>query len=231
MRPLFLFRLFLDSLAVGLLLAALAYDWLGNAAHEVIGTVLFLLLIAHGSFNRRWYGTIAKGWREPRRAVAKTITLSLLMTMLALVVTSVIISQAVFSFLPLTSTPTSRQIHASVAYLVLLAVGAHLGLHGSMIMGLVRRWSGVTGNSKLRSLVLRTTAVGIAAYGIHSLHVMNVEAVHADDLGILGLRDFDASLLPASRRHRGTVCAAFVLPRQVASQGIAELRCETRNVS
>jgi hypothetical protein len=77
-RPLFLFRLFLDFLAVGLLLAALAYDWLGNAAHEVIGTVLFLLLIAHGIFNRRWYGTIAKGWGEPRRAVAKTITLSLL---------------------------------------------------------------------------------------------------------------------------------------------------------
>lgn len=174
MRPLFLFRLFLDFMAACLLLAALAYDWLGNAAHEVIGTAMFLLLIAHGIFNRRWYGTIAKGWREPRRAVAKTITLSLLMTMLALVVTSVIISQAVFSFLPLISTPTSRQIHTSVAYLVLLAVGAHLGLHGPMIMGLVRRWSGVTSNSKFRIFVLRTAAAVIAAYGIHSLYVLNV---------------------------------------------------------
>jgi hypothetical protein len=172
--PLFLFRLFLDSLAVGLLLAALAYDWLGNAAHEVIGTVMFLLLIAHGIFNRRWYGTIAKGWREPRRAVAKTITLSLLIAMLALVVTSVIISQAVFSFLPLTSTPTSRQIHTMVAYLVLLTVGAHLGLHWSTIMGIVRRWSGVTSNSKLRAFVLCAAAAVIAAYGIHSLYVMNV---------------------------------------------------------
>ena len=174
MKPLFLFRLFLDFLAACLLMAALAYDWLGNAAHEVIGTVLFLLLIAHGIFNRRRYGTIAKGWREPRRAVAKTVTLSLLMIMLALVVTSVIISQAVFSFLPLTSTPTSRQIHTSVAYLVLLAVGAHLGLHGPMIMGIVRRWSGVTGNSKLRTFVLRATAAVIVAYGIHSLHVVDV---------------------------------------------------------
>ena len=174
MIPLFLFRLFLDFLAVGLLLAALAYDWLGNAAHEVIGTVLFLLLIAHGIFNRRWYGTIAKGWREPRRAVAKTITLSLLMTMLALVLTSVIISQVVFSFLPLTSTPTSRQIHTLVAYVVLLAVGAHLGLHGRMIMGLVRRWSGVTSNSKFRTFVLRAAAAVIAAYGIHSLLVVDV---------------------------------------------------------
>ena len=89
------------------------------------------------------------------------------MTMLALVVTSVIISQAVFSFLPLTSTPTSRQIHTLVAYLVLLGVGTHLGLHWSMIMGLVRRWSGVTGNSKLRTFVLRATAAVIAVYGIH----------------------------------------------------------------
>jgi hypothetical protein len=96
------------------------------------------------------------------------------MTMLALVVTSVIISQAVFSFLPLTSTPTSRQIHTLVAYLVLLAVGAHLGLHWSMIIGSVRRWSGVTSNSKLRTFVLRAAAAVIAAYGIHSLYVMNV---------------------------------------------------------
>ncbi|GEO18480.1 hypothetical protein MAE02_61760 [Microvirga aerophila] len=170
----FLFCLFLDLMAACLLLAALAYDWLGNAAHEAIGTVLFLLLIAHGIFNRRWYGTIAKGWREPRRAVAKTITLFLLMTMLALGVTSAIISQAVFSFLPLTSTPTSRQIHALVAYLALLTVGAHLGLHGPMIMGLVRRWSGVAGNSKLRTFALCAMAAVIAAYGIHSLHVVDV---------------------------------------------------------
>jgi hypothetical protein len=175
-RPWFLFRLFLDFLAACLLLAALAYDWLGNAAHEVIGTVMFLLLIAHGIFNRRWYGTIAKGWREPRRAVTKTITVSLLMIMLALVVTSVIISQKVFSFLPMASTPTSRQIHALVAYLVLLAVGAHLGLHWSMILGIVRRWSGVTNKSNLRTFILRAAAVVIAAYGLHSLYVVNVWA-------------------------------------------------------
>jgi hypothetical protein len=33
---LFLFRLIFDLLAVSLFLVALAYDWLGNAAHEMI---------------------------------------------------------------------------------------------------------------------------------------------------------------------------------------------------
>jgi hypothetical protein len=38
----------------------------------------------------------------------------------------------------------------------------------------VRRWAGVTGNSKLRTFVLRAAAAVIAAYGIHSLNVLNV---------------------------------------------------------
>ena len=67
MKPLFLFRLALDFLAVSLLLAAYAYNGLGNAAHEVIGTAMFALLITHNIFNRRWYGTIVK--RVGKRAV------------------------------------------------------------------------------------------------------------------------------------------------------------------
>ena len=46
MRPLFLFRLFLDFLAVSLLLIAFAYNGTGNLAHEIAGTLMFLLLIA-----------------------------------------------------------------------------------------------------------------------------------------------------------------------------------------
>ena len=56
----FSLRLFLDLVAVSLLLVALAYDWLGNTAHEIIGTAMFALLVSHNIFNRRWYGTITK---------------------------------------------------------------------------------------------------------------------------------------------------------------------------
>jgi hypothetical protein len=170
---LFLFRLIFDLLAVSLFLVALAYDWLGNAAHEIVGTALFLLLISHNIFNRRWYGMITRAWRNPRLAVNRTITLSLLAAMLVLLVTSVVISQTVFSFLPLTSTFSARQIHASVAYLTLLAVGAHLGLHWSMLVGLVRSKIGEPTSRKHVTLVLRIAAVGIATFGIHSLSAVN----------------------------------------------------------
>ena len=66
-------RLIMNIVAGGLLLAALGYDWLGNVAHEIFGTVMFLLLITHNTFNRRWYGSAvksgrdARGWRRGRR--------------------------------------------------------------------------------------------------------------------------------------------------------------------
>ena len=174
MKPLFFLRLILDFLAAGLLLAALAYNWLGNAVHEIIGTGMFLLLISHNIFNRRWYGTITKGWRKPRGIATKVINLALLITMMILLATSAIISQTVFGFLPLTSTFTTRQIHASVAYLALLIAAVHLGLHWSMIMGVVSSRLGITTESKLRTAIFRVVAIMIAACGVWSLFAVNV---------------------------------------------------------
>ncbi|UVK41704.1 DUF4405 domain-containing protein [Mesorhizobium sp. AR10] len=174
MRPLFLLRLVLDFVAAGLLMAALAYYWLDNATHEIIGTAMFLLLIAHNIFNRRWYGAITKGRREARGIATKMVNLALLATMIALLVTSVIISQTVFSFLPLTSSFTARQIHTLAAYLALVTAAIHLGLHWSMIMGVVHSRLGVTAESKIRTFVLRGLATLIAAYGVHSLFAVNV---------------------------------------------------------
>lgn len=174
MKPLFLLRLFLDFVAACLLLAALAYNLMGNLLHEIVGTAMFALLIGHNLFNRRWYGTIAKGRRDPRALLSKGINLSLLLSMLALLVTSVIISQAVFSFLPFASSASARQMHTMLGYLALLVVALHLGLHWTMIMGVVRRLLHLSDESPVRMLILRVLAALIAAFGLQSLIVVNV---------------------------------------------------------
>ena len=66
MNRLFLLRLAFDLTAASLLLIGLAYWWLGNIAHEVAGTAMFVLLIVHNVFNRRWYGTVPR--TRPSRA-------------------------------------------------------------------------------------------------------------------------------------------------------------------
>ncbi|MET0528292.1 MAG: DUF4405 domain-containing protein [Microvirga sp.] len=173
MSRLYLFRLALDFLAASLLIAAYAYNWLGNATHEVIGTTLFALLITHNISNRRWYGTIVKRRREARSVFAKVINLLLLGAMLSLLATSVIISQTVFSFLAVETSFTARQAHTLVAYGALLIVALHLGLQWSMIMGLVRSRLGIANSDKV-VWVMRVCAALIAIFGIHSLMALDI---------------------------------------------------------
>ena len=175
MRPLFLLRLVLDFVAVGLLLTALAYNWMGNLVHEIVGSAMFVLLIGHNLFNRRWYGTLAGGRPEPCTLLTKGVNLSLLVSMLALLATSVIISEAVFSFLPVTSTVGARQIHTMVGYLALLIASIHLGMHWAMIVGIVRTLAGASEN-QLQTLVLRGMAITIAAFGVQGLIAINVSS-------------------------------------------------------
>ena len=94
MNSVFLLRLAFDLTAASLLLLGLAYWWLGNVVHELAGTAMFLLLIVHNVFNRRWYGAVPRTRREPRALFNVGVTFLLLIAMLALLVTSVLISNA-----------------------------------------------------------------------------------------------------------------------------------------
>ena len=174
MKYLFLVRLALDFTAAGLLLIALAYYWLDNATHEIVGTGIFLLLIAHNVFNRRWWGGVARQRREPRNAITTAMNLSLLITMLALLVTSVIISQTVFSFLPIRSDATSRQIHGAAAYWAIVIVAIHLGWHWHMITAVVSDKLGVTTKNAVRTAFVRGLAIAIAVYGVYGCFSVNV---------------------------------------------------------
>lgn len=168
MNPVFLSRLVFDLIAAGLLIFGFSYWWLGNVAHEVAGTAMFLLLIAHNVFNRRWYGTVAKAQREPRTLFNIVVTFLLMLAMLALLVTSILISNALSGVMSPYAGFTVRQIHTLAAYWVLVIVSVHLGLRWPMLMGVARKLTGITQPNAIRTLALRTIAVVIALYGVWS---------------------------------------------------------------
>lgn len=168
MSSMFLMRLAFDLIAAGLLLFGLAYWWLGNTAHELAGTGMFLLLIMHNVFNRRWYGRISKEKRNGRGLFNIGVTLLLLVAMLALLVTSVLISNTLSGFMSAYGGFTVRQIHTLAAYWVLVIVSIHLGLRWPMIMGLMRNLFGISGASTVRTAALRAAAFAIAIHGFWS---------------------------------------------------------------
>ncbi|KQS71426.1 hypothetical protein ASG39_21550 [Rhizobium sp. Leaf371] len=162
-------RLLMNLTAGSLLLAALAYDWLGNLAHELIGTAMFGLLIAHNTFNRRWYGSATrKGGRDLRGWLNIATIATLATAMLILLITSIIISRSLFSALPIVSTFGARLLHAQAAYWALVIVAIHVGMRWSMIMTSMRNWLRLGSPNAGRTWVLRIVALSIAAYGVHS---------------------------------------------------------------
>ncbi|WP_319410879.1 DUF4405 domain-containing protein [uncultured Cohaesibacter sp.] len=169
-----LLRLGLDCIATGLFIFALAYDWLGGLIHEVIGTAFFALLIAHTVFNRRWYASLAKAMQNRRRLITTIINLSLLLAALALLVTSLMISRALFGFLGLQGDYLARQTHTLSAYWMLVIVGIHLGMHWSMIMSAVRSLLRFQGPGWLRIWGLRALTLLLVINGIAASFEMNI---------------------------------------------------------
>lgn len=167
MSPLFLLRLGLDFVALILFMAAMAYWWMDNRAHELIGTGMFALLFLHNVFNRRWYGGISRTRRQARPLVTLVLNLTLLVTMVALLTTSILISQSLFGFFAVGG-PTARDIHILAAYWALIIVSIHLGLHWSIVMNVTRSLLQINDTRPLRTALLRLASAGITAGGVYS---------------------------------------------------------------
>lgn len=167
-------RLVFDTLAAALLLFGFSYWWLGNVAHELAGTAMFLMLIAHNVFNRRWYGAIPRARRQPRGRIDILATGALLAAMLVLLITSVLISNALSGIMSQLGGFTVRQIHTLAAYWALVLVAIHLGLRWPLIMGAARNLFGIQRTNPWRTAALRLIAAGIAIHGVWSSSVLGL---------------------------------------------------------
>lgn len=167
MNPVFLLRLGLDFLAVGLFMAAMAYWWMDNRSHELIGTGMFALLLLHNIFNRRWYAGIPRTRRQAKPLVTVWLNLTLLVTMVTLLTTSVLISQSLFGFLAI-GAPDARDIHILAAYWALVIVSIHLGLHWSIVMHVARNFLRFRRPRIERTVLLRLMTAAIAVCGVYS---------------------------------------------------------------
>lgn len=126
-----------------LFLLALAQPGTGNFPHEIIGTALGILFIIHNGLNLTWYKNLWRGPYTLYRGVWTSVNLLLMLAMAAMLVSGVLISRDLFSFLPFPGGWMMRRVHTCSAYWGFVLAGIHLGLHGNQISGwLARRLAG-----------------------------------------------------------------------------------------
>ena len=167
MKPKMILKIIVDIAMTVALIFLMAYSLIGEAAHEWIGTSMFVLFILHHTLNGKWWKSILKGKYTAMRVWQTALVIGILLCMSGSMVSGIVLSNYVFNFLSIRSGQSwARTLHLLSAYWGLVLMSLHLGFHWSMMMGLAKKRFGAS--SRLFTWGLRAATAGIAAYGIYS---------------------------------------------------------------
>lgn len=166
MTPKQIARMAVDLAMTVLLLVLMAYMMTGQRLHEILGTAMLALFLAHHILNAQWLKNLSRGRYTPYRVLQTALALLVLLAMFAQMVSGVMMSRYVFGFLPIHGGMAfARMLHLLGAYWGFLFLSLHLGLHWGMLLGMARRAAGCKTPSPVQTAVLRVLALGVAVYG------------------------------------------------------------------
>lgn len=122
--------------------------------HEILGAVLFVLWAVHIVWNRAWIKGFLKGKYNALRIVRTIINTCVIVCVLFLIVSGVMLSNHVFSWLGIESGASfARNAHMLASHWYLVFVSLHIGLHLSLF---------------IRGKVATGITLALAAYGIYA---------------------------------------------------------------
>lgn len=159
-------KFFIDLGLTASMLAAFAYHLTGPAAHEWAGLTMFALLTAHNGLNWRWYRNIGRTGAGIHGRLSLIVTIALLVAAAALLISSLIVSRELFSFIRAGNGFLMRQVHTLAAYWILVLMSVHAGLQWAMIVAVMRHLMGAGGYSRLRAVLVRLAGVAVMAGGL-----------------------------------------------------------------
>ncbi len=150
------------------LLALMAYELIGQAAHEWIGIGMFALFVLHHILNGKWSRHLFRGKYTAFRIIQTLLVLLVLLCMIGSMVSGIILFRYALSFLPISGGQTfARNLHMLSAYWGFILMSLHLGLHWNIMLGMVKLL--VKTPSFVRTWTVRICGAAIAGYGIYAM--------------------------------------------------------------
>ena len=164
------FKICVDVTMTAALYACMAYMLVGEEAHEWIGSGLALLFVLHNALNRKWYAALLTGRYTPLRAFQTAVNLLCLASMAAAAVSGAAMSRYLYD-IPFLSGGASlaRTVHMLAAYWGYCFISLHLGLHWSMMLGMMKNAATPQRAPRWITPLLRTAGAAAALLGAHAL--------------------------------------------------------------
>lgn len=122
-----------------LLPVLMAYQLVGEAAHEWLGITMGLLFAGHHLLNRHWHKSLFKGRYTVLRGVGTAVDVLLCAVMLTLMISGLLLSKHIFHLPGSIGLSAARTAHLLASYWGFVLMSVHLGLHAGMILALVKR--------------------------------------------------------------------------------------------
>ena len=112
------------------LLFLMAYQVMGEMAHEWIGMGMTLLVILHQLLNRKWYGALFRGKNNPYRILSAVLNILLLLSFFLTMFCGMSMSGYAVPFLyGMAPVSFARRMHLSMSHWSFVLMGMHLGVH------------------------------------------------------------------------------------------------------
>ena len=166
MKPKAIVKLCVDIAMTVLFLIQMGYHMLDNRAHEWTGVALCLLFLTHHILNGSWHTHLLRGRYNTQRILLTATDVLLTLCMIAIIASSVMVSRHVFGFLGLRLRALGRQIHMPATMWGFVLMGLHLGLHWSMMLGVMKR-AAKSQASRWAVLVGRVVLLMVCAFGAY----------------------------------------------------------------
>ena len=140
-----------------------------DIVHEILGVGLFVLWAVHIVLNRRWYGAIFKGKYDPNRVMQTVINCCILICTLFLMISGIILSNHVFTFLNIQGgLGFARIAHLLASHWYYLFMSLHIGLHVGMIANKVRHSTSDGQTVIFSKIIFCIFLTVICLYGIYA---------------------------------------------------------------
>lgn len=123
-----------------------------DLVHEILGVGLFVLWSVHIFLNRCWYDAIFKGKYNPYRVMQTVINCCILLCTIFLMISGIILSNHLFTFLNIQSgLGFARIAHLLASHWYYLFMSLHIGLHVGMITNKMRHPAPINCHPELAS--------------------------------------------------------------------------------
>lgn len=155
------------------------YLFPADIVHEILGVALFVLWAVHITLNRRWYSALFRGKYNPYRVMQTIINCCILICTIFLMISGIILSNHVFTFLNIQGgLGFARIAHLLASHWYYLFMSLHIGLHVGMIFGNKGTSTSAgpsTGSGTTRTAIIPRILLALAcAYGVYAFIVRGV---------------------------------------------------------